>query len=108
VEQQLRLGKKVGNDGTVRDALVDREKFFGKHEDSLDQHIPPCCQALWQAFICMHLQRDPGFSGLAPLSIVEVQSYARMYGIEFSPWELDALWAIDRKTREVLSPTKEQ
>jgi hypothetical protein len=56
----------------------------------------------------MHLQRDPGFSGLAPLSIVEVQSYARMYGIEFSPWELDALWAIDRKTREVLSPTKEQ
>lgn len=57
----------------------------------------------------MHSQRNPGFSGFAPLSISEVQSYACIYGVEFTPWELDTMWAIDRKVREVLAPdTKEQ
>ena len=109
MEQRLRLARKAGNDGTVRDVLVQREKIRGERSDELDADVPQCCNELWRAFLCMHSQRDPGFSGVTPLSISEVRAYASLYQVRFTSWELDTLWAIDRVAREVLEtkPDKE-
>ena len=57
--------------------------------------LPPALQPLWRAFVTLSDSRAPD-SGIAPS---EIEAYARLQHLRFTPWETDTLLAIDRAWR---------
>lgn len=57
---------------------------------------PDGCEGLWQAFRELHASR--GNSGFGPMRITftEIDACARVTGVRFKPWEVEAIRRADR------------
>lgn len=56
--------------------------------------LPACLSALWEA-LCELRASASGGLGVAPISLRDVQAYSEVYGVEFSPWEVETLLSAD-------------
>jgi hypothetical protein len=59
--------------------------------------IPLEVSAVWGAFLSLTLSRRSGM-GLSPLTLVDIEAWSRMNGVQLTPWELDCLLEVDRAT----------
>ena len=99
----IRLSRKIGKDGTVRDALSDRERATGGRQDELDRAIVPRYGAeLYSFFGLLHYSRVQGFDSIAAIQPAEVEAMARLLNITLSPWEVETLFVLDAAVRDEL------
>jgi hypothetical protein len=64
----------------------------------LENEMPPGCDQVWGAFNSLG---SPSTSGsFQPITAQEIQAWQSMHGIKLSPWELDAIRAIDKIAAE--------
>lgn len=60
---------------------------------------PPCPEALehvWEWFKALHAARGGSGFGLNPIGWGELDAFARMKGLRFTPFETEVLLALDR------------
>lgn len=57
--------------------------------------IPTPAAYLWNVFLRLHSRRSANEAGPAPLSWVEIAAFSKLLGINFSPWEIGVLEALD-------------
>jgi hypothetical protein len=106
-ELQFDLGRAIGKDGTLRDLLADREKHSGVRDPRIDEAIiPDCLRYLWETFLILHARRVPIAGAVAPITVEAFNAYARAVGVEWTPWEVDTLLALDARIVAKLNARK--
>lgn len=63
-------------------------------DERLFAQCPAGCEAVWRAFVQIGRSRPAGF-GVSAISLQEIESWQRLYGVQMTPWELDLLLDID-------------
>ena len=68
----------------------------------LTHQPPPVATALWHAWLQLASSRPPGMGDPVAVPLSEIDAWQRLNGIEFNPWELDTVIAMDRAAVAVL------
>ena len=58
--------------------------------------LPSGCQLLWDAFLQLHHARGGAGLGPSPISPHDLLAYQQLHDVQFTPWEIDTLQALDR------------
>lgn len=84
-----------GDGAPLRTHLQRAAKSTKKVHPLLQMTWPPYGQALWDAFLRLR-SRGESMPGLSQ----DIDVYQRVYGVQFSSWELDVLSDFDAITAE--------
>lgn len=80
---------------TLRTHLQRLAYSSGKVDERLEARPPPAAvMALWETFLTLSSSRRTAMAA-HPLTMVDIEAYCRMAGIELSNWELETLIALD-------------
>lgn len=88
---------------TEREHLEAVERSTGRRPVALDApEFPPGVEPLWGAYL--ELRAAAGSAGFGParISHVEMEAWARLHGVQLSPWEVETLFAIDGEVVSVM------
>jgi hypothetical protein len=58
--------------------------------------IPAGCGQLWTIFLQLNASRGSAGMGPAAISPVDLLAWQQLQHVEFTPWEIDTLMALDR------------
>lgn len=90
-----------GDGATLRTHLQRLARNTGKNDPRLIVSWPAVGRPLWNAF--RRLSRPASMGGALPITCQELDSYQRLYGVRFTPWELDVLASFDEVALEFLN-----
>jgi hypothetical protein len=89
---------------TKRDHLLAVERVTGETPDDLKLlPIPAGMDGLWSTFLQLHPRRAPGMNGPAALTPSDLLAWQQLYGVEFTPFEVETLFALDDAAVNVLT-----
>lgn len=81
-------------DGATLRVHLQRAAEVGKVDDRLFNECPRPLLPLWTAYQQIARSRPVGM-GVSGISLQEVESWQRLYGVQFTPWELDTIIELD-------------
>jgi hypothetical protein len=87
------LAQRQGDGATLRTHL-QRAAETGRVDERLFNSCPKGAESLWSAFGQIGRSRPSGF-GVAPISLVEIESWQRLFGVTLTPWEIDTIIEVD-------------
>lgn len=83
----------------LQDELVRVLRWEMKHPGGVNDprrpQVPLAGHRVWSIFLALNARRGAGFSGPLPLSMAEVEAYARVRREPLRPFELDMIEALD-------------
>lgn len=88
------------------DHLEAHARSTGEVPPELEQlaaGAPVGTESLWSCFLALNAGRGSNGFGPSPLSLANIQAYATLYGVAFTPWELDVLLDLDIVVLKTLS-----
>ena len=93
-----------GDGKSLREHLLAVERVTGIRPKELDElvELPQEFIFLWNDFVNLSSTRPSGF-GISAISFTEIDAYARLYNIEYDPWQLDMLRKFDSVAMQVYS-----
>jgi hypothetical protein len=96
------------NDGKIlREHLQAVEKRTGRCPPELDlPELPDECRGVWGLFVEINNLRSEGF-GPAIIDEARLCHWQQLHGIRLNPWEIEAIFAIDRAWREGLAQSRD-
>ncbi|MFO0271361.1 MAG: hypothetical protein ACK53W_12605 [Gemmatimonadota bacterium] len=99
----FRLGRPVGTGkGTVRDQLEQVERQTGDRPPELDMPpIPDCIAHVWEWWVDIASSRGSTGFGPAAITYSEIAAWAALTGADPTPFEVQALRAIERAYLDV-------
>lgn len=105
-EWQFRLGKRLPEGGTLRDAFAAyRKQFRTAHpEDRAPTHPPRAIFHLWAWYQEIAQGRPVGGMGvLLPIPAMEIAAWAALRRVALEDWELDCIRALDAAFLRVMA-----
>lgn len=89
------LAARQPDGATLREHLQSAAAQGQVDELLVAEPLPAAARPLWRVFMSIAGQRRSGGMGPSSLTFTDVEAYQRLYGVQFTPWELDTLFAID-------------
>lgn len=68
--------------------------------------FPSGCELLWRDFMELSMTRGSNGFSVARITWLEIDAYQRVNGIEFRPWEIEAIRRLDSAFMEQASKRK--
>ena len=97
MQRESELLQDAGDGETVLHHLRTVEKLSGIHRPELDlPEVPPGCDNVMRIFSELSSQRGTTGYGPARISFADIEAYARMFAIVFTPWEIGTIIALDQ------------
>lgn len=98
-----------GEGGSLRANLEEIERQTGVRDERLDTvEVPPGCALIWRDFWELDARRGSNGFGPLPLTHREIKAWRENYGISLSPWEIDAICAMDNARLEATASMTER
>lgn len=82
-------------DGASLRTHLQRAAETGRIDDRLYNLCPKGGESLWSAYGQIGRSRPSGFGGISAVSLSEIESWQRLYGVTLTPWEIDTIIEID-------------
>jgi hypothetical protein len=57
--------------------------------------IPSCVTYLWDTFMSLSSARRSGGFGASAIALTDMEAWARMNRVSFTPWEIDTILVMD-------------
>lgn len=101
---QFQLEAVQPDGATLRAHLEVVAQATGRRPRELDVvPLPGALTDLWLLFCELRGRAGGGAFGVAPISHQQLAAAAALYGVTFTPWEVETLFAVDRAVIEVLN-----
>lgn len=81
-------------DGASLRTHLQRAAGTGRIDDRLFNECPKEVRAIWETFTQIGRSRPSGF-GVSAVSLQEIESWQRLYGVRLTAWELDTIIELD-------------
>lgn len=94
---------------TEREHLEAVERTTGRRPAALEApELPPGVESLWDAYL--ELRAAAGSAGFGParISHAEMEAWARLHGVQLTPWEVETLFALDGEVVSVLASDRKR
>lgn len=98
----MHLGQQQIGGGTLREHLQAAAKTTGNVDPRLLATVPEGTSALWAAYCDLASARPAGM-GASAIPSTEYEAWQRLARVQFTPWELDTLKAMDRAALDVMA-----
>lgn len=73
------------------------QRSTGKPVPELDvPPLPGACKGAWSVFLELHGRRGSSGFGANPIDEAQLCYWQQLHGMRLSPWEIDAISALDR------------
>jgi hypothetical protein len=97
---EYELSARLGDGATLRTHLQRAAKNTGEQDPRLNIEWPRAGRPIWDAF--RRIGRSMTTNGPGPITPLDILAYQTLYGLTFTPWELEVIDAFDAIALEAM------